>query len=111
MAARPGGHRRVDHQLQDLPCRPVARLLVHPLDDRRTEGREAIGVHVGAEQPCIDVVNPLDIDELTERLVAAADAEGLDTFAVNGHSLGGPSRSPSGTSCSRPVRTDCSLST
>ncbi|MFH8496768.1 alpha/beta fold hydrolase [Streptomyces coeruleorubidus] len=34
--------------------------------------------------------NPLDIDELTERLVAAADAEGLDTFAVSEYSLGGP---------------------
>ncbi|CAM5495993.1 hypothetical protein SVIOM74S_03720 [Streptomyces violarus] len=91
--ARPGG--------------PVARLLVHPLDDRRIEGREPIGVHVGAEQSCIDVVadagddrpstgatpkarNPLDIDELTERLVAAAGAEGLDTFAVSGYSLGCP---------------------
>jgi 3-oxoadipate enol-lactonase len=32
----------------------------------------------------------LEIDELAEQLVAAADAEGLDTFAINGYSLGGP---------------------
>ncbi|WP_371648934.1 MULTISPECIES: alpha/beta fold hydrolase [unclassified Streptomyces] len=32
----------------------------------------------------------LEIDELVEQLVAAADAEGLDTFAVSGYSLGGP---------------------
>ncbi|OKJ94949.1 alpha/beta hydrolase [Streptomyces sp. CB03234] len=32
----------------------------------------------------------LDVDELAEQLVAAADAEGLDTFAVSGYSLGGP---------------------
>ncbi|WCD84210.1 Pimeloyl-[acyl-carrier protein] methyl ester esterase [Streptomyces xanthophaeus] len=33
---------------------------------------------------------PLEIDELAEQLIAAADAEGLDTFAVSGYSLGGP---------------------
>ncbi|MEU6592815.1 alpha/beta fold hydrolase [Streptomyces sp. NPDC046881] len=33
---------------------------------------------------------PLDLDELADQLVAAADAEGLDTFAVSGYSLGGP---------------------
>lgn len=33
---------------------------------------------------------PLDVDELSDQLVAAADAEGLDTFAVAGISLGGP---------------------
>ncbi|MBT2480114.1 alpha/beta fold hydrolase [Streptomyces sp. ISL-94] len=33
---------------------------------------------------------PLEIDDLVEQLVAAADAEGLDTFAVSGYSLGGP---------------------
>lgn len=32
---------------------------------------------------------PLDADDLADRLVAAADAEGLDTFAVSGYSLGG----------------------
>ncbi|MGF1430770.1 alpha/beta fold hydrolase [Kitasatospora sp. LaBMicrA B282] len=33
---------------------------------------------------------PLDLDVLADQLVAAADAEGLDTFAVCGYSLGGP---------------------
>ncbi|MET8546257.1 alpha/beta fold hydrolase [Kitasatospora sp. NPDC004799] len=32
---------------------------------------------------------PLELDDLADRLVAAADAEGLDTFAVWGYSLGG----------------------
>lgn len=32
----------------------------------------------------------LQVDELADQLVAAADAEGLDTFAVSGYSLGGP---------------------
>lgn len=34
--------------------------------------------------------NPLDVDELADQLVAAADAEGLDDFAIAGFSLGGP---------------------
>jgi pimeloyl-ACP methyl ester carboxylesterase len=33
---------------------------------------------------------PLSIDDLADQLVAAADAEGLDRFAVSGFSLGGP---------------------
>ncbi|WP_343336005.1 alpha/beta fold hydrolase [Streptomyces sp. SUK 48] len=33
---------------------------------------------------------PLGLDELADQLVAAADAEGLDTFALCGYSLGGP---------------------
>ncbi|MEE1784579.1 alpha/beta fold hydrolase [Streptomyces sp. SP17BM10] len=33
---------------------------------------------------------PLDIDEIADQLVAAAVAEGLDTFALHGYSLGGP---------------------
>ncbi|MFI6055592.1 alpha/beta fold hydrolase [Streptomyces violascens] len=33
---------------------------------------------------------PLDLDALVDQLIAAADAEGLDTFAVSGYSLGGP---------------------
>ncbi|MCQ4210057.1 alpha/beta fold hydrolase [Streptomyces longispororuber] len=32
---------------------------------------------------------PLELDELADQLVAAADAEGLDRFAVSGYSLGG----------------------
>ncbi|MCX4854269.1 alpha/beta fold hydrolase [Streptomyces canus] len=33
---------------------------------------------------------PLSLDDLADQLVAAADAEGLDRFAVSGYSLGGP---------------------
>ncbi|NGO08324.1 alpha/beta fold hydrolase [Streptomyces sp. HC44] len=33
---------------------------------------------------------PLAVDDLADQLVAAADAEGLDRFAVSGFSLGGP---------------------
>ncbi|WP_055585614.1 alpha/beta fold hydrolase [Streptacidiphilus griseoplanus] len=32
----------------------------------------------------------LELDDLADQLVAAADAEGLDTFALSGYSLGGP---------------------
>ncbi|MEV6156956.1 alpha/beta fold hydrolase [Nonomuraea sp. NPDC052129] len=32
---------------------------------------------------------PLDVDDLADQLVGAADAEGLDTFAIAGFSLGG----------------------
>ncbi|MEU8976038.1 alpha/beta fold hydrolase [Streptomyces monashensis] len=33
---------------------------------------------------------PLQLDDLADQLVAAAVAEGLDTFALHGYSLGGP---------------------
>ncbi|MCL7495243.1 MULTISPECIES: alpha/beta fold hydrolase [Streptomyces] len=33
---------------------------------------------------------PLQLDDLADQLVAAAIAEGLDTFALSGYSLGGP---------------------
>ncbi|WSQ14694.1 alpha/beta hydrolase [Streptomyces sp. NBC_01231] len=33
---------------------------------------------------------PLTVDDLADQLIAAADAEGLDHFAVSGYSLGGP---------------------
>ncbi|MGA4999246.1 alpha/beta fold hydrolase [Streptomyces arboris] len=33
---------------------------------------------------------PLDVDTLADELVAAADAEGVERFAVSGYSLGGP---------------------
>ncbi|QQC87912.1 alpha/beta fold hydrolase [Streptomyces alfalfae] len=32
----------------------------------------------------------IDADDLVDQLIAAADAEGLDTFALSGYSLGGP---------------------
>ncbi|MFI9169198.1 alpha/beta fold hydrolase [Streptomyces lincolnensis] len=33
---------------------------------------------------------PLTVDDLADQLIAAADAEGLDSFAISGYSLGGP---------------------
>ncbi|WP_432015725.1 alpha/beta fold hydrolase [Streptomyces cucumeris] len=33
---------------------------------------------------------PLELDDLADQLIAAAVAEGLDTFALSGYSLGGP---------------------
>ncbi|MGW7206587.1 alpha/beta fold hydrolase [Streptomyces sp. NPDC054837] len=33
---------------------------------------------------------PLTVDDLADQLIAAADAEGLDRFAISGYSLGGP---------------------
>ncbi|MFJ9529532.1 alpha/beta fold hydrolase [Streptomyces cyaneofuscatus] len=35
-------------------------------------------------------LTPLDVDTLADELVAAADAEGVERFAVSGYSLGGP---------------------
>ncbi|MET9092954.1 alpha/beta fold hydrolase [Streptomyces cyaneofuscatus] len=35
-------------------------------------------------------LSPLDVDTLADELVAAADAEGVERFAVSGYSLGGP---------------------
>ncbi|MET8572424.1 alpha/beta fold hydrolase [Streptomyces sp. NPDC004783] len=58
------------------------------------DGLAARHTVVGVDYPGTGVTpkaqNPLDLDELAEQLVAAADAEGLDTFAVSGYSLGGP---------------------
>ncbi|MFD8572400.1 alpha/beta fold hydrolase [Streptomyces sp. NPDC059639] len=48
---------------------------------------------VGADYPGTGATpratSPLQLDELADELVAAADAEGLDRFAVSGYSLGG----------------------
>ncbi|MFF9808173.1 alpha/beta fold hydrolase [Streptomyces coeruleorubidus] len=58
------------------------------------EGLAARHTVVGVDYPGAGATpkaqDPLDVDELADQLVAAADAEGLDTFAVSGYSLGGP---------------------
>ncbi|MFI0451410.1 alpha/beta fold hydrolase [Actinomadura sp. 6N118] len=58
------------------------------------EGLTARHTVVGVDYPGAGATpkaqGPLDIDELADQLVAAADAEGLGTFAVSGYSLGGP---------------------
>ncbi|MFE2752704.1 alpha/beta fold hydrolase [Actinosynnema sp. NPDC059335] len=58
------------------------------------EGLAARHTVVGVDYPGAGATpragRPLDLDGLADALVAAADAEGLDTFAVSGYSLGGP---------------------
>ncbi|MFI9333348.1 alpha/beta fold hydrolase [Streptomyces althioticus] len=58
------------------------------------EGLAARNTVVGVDYPGSGATpraqSPLELDELADRLVAAADAEGLGTFAVSGYSLGGP---------------------
>ncbi|MEV7618067.1 alpha/beta hydrolase [Streptomyces sp. NPDC089799] len=57
------------------------------------DGLAATHTVVGADYPGTGGTprsdRPLVLDELADELVAAADAEGLDTFAVLGYSLGG----------------------
>ncbi|MFJ8010940.1 alpha/beta fold hydrolase [Streptomyces sp. NPDC096339] len=61
-----------------------------PIMDGLAAGHTVVGVDLpgAGETPQPDA--PLDVEELVDQLVAAADAEGLDTFAVSGYSLGGP---------------------
>ncbi|WP_107088817.1 alpha/beta fold hydrolase [Streptomyces sp. NRRL B-3648] len=58
------------------------------------EGLAARHTVVGVDYPGTGATpkaqSPLEVDELADQLVAAADAEGLRTFAVSGYSLGGP---------------------
>lgn len=58
------------------------------------EGLAARNTVVGVDYPGSGATpkgqGPLEVDDLADQLVAAADAEGLDTFAVSGYSLGGP---------------------
>ncbi|MGW2642809.1 alpha/beta fold hydrolase [Streptomyces sp. NPDC001348] len=58
------------------------------------EGLAARHTVVGVDYPGAGATpkaqSPLEVDELADQLVAAADAEGLGTFAVSGYSLGGP---------------------
>jgi pimeloyl-ACP methyl ester carboxylesterase len=58
------------------------------------EGLAARHTVVGVDYPGAGATpkaqESLDVDGLVEQLVAAADDEGLDTFAVSGYSLGGP---------------------
>ncbi|MEU3888544.1 alpha/beta fold hydrolase [Streptomyces sp. NPDC029041] len=61
-----------------------------PILDGLAAQHTTVGVDYPGTGTTPKAQNPLDIDELAERLVEAADAEGLDTFAVSGYSLGGP---------------------
>ena len=58
------------------------------------EGLSALHTVVGVDYPgsghTPTARKPLELDDLADQLVAAADAEGLDAFALCGYSLGGP---------------------
>ncbi|MER6997048.1 alpha/beta hydrolase [Streptomyces sp. NPDC000410] len=59
-----------------------------PVLDGLTVGRTVVGVDFPGAGGTPRSLTPLDLDELADQLVAAAVAEGLETFAVVGYSLG-----------------------
>lgn len=61
-----------------------------PIMEGLTARHTVVGVDYPGTGATPKAQGPLELDELAEQLVAAADAEGLDTFAVSGYSLGGP---------------------
>ncbi|MBA4862943.1 alpha/beta fold hydrolase [Streptomyces sp. PSKA54] len=61
-----------------------------PIMEGLTARHTVVGVDYPGAGATPKAQEPLDIDELADQLVAAADAEGLGTFAVSGYSLGGP---------------------
>ncbi|MER8186495.1 alpha/beta fold hydrolase [Kitasatospora sp. NPDC094015] len=52
--------------------------------------RTVVGIDYPGSGDTPRATSPLALDDLADQLVAAAVAEGLDTFAVHGYSLGGP---------------------
>ncbi|MFF4341834.1 alpha/beta fold hydrolase [Kitasatospora sp. NPDC001540] len=61
-----------------------------PILDGLAAGHTVVGVDWPGTGGSPRATGPLDADELADQLVAAADAEGLDRFALVGFSLGGP---------------------
>ncbi|GKQ35778.1 alpha/beta fold hydrolase [Streptomyces sp. A012304] len=61
-----------------------------PVMDALAAGHRVVGVDYPGTGTTPRSPHPLDLDTLADALVAAADAEGLDRFAVSGFSLGGP---------------------
>lgn len=61
-----------------------------PILNGLTANHTVVGVDLPGSGATARSETPLDIDELADQMVAAADAEGLDTFAIAGISLGGP---------------------
>ncbi|MFJ8164635.1 alpha/beta fold hydrolase [Streptomyces sp. NPDC096136] len=57
--------------------------------DELAAGHSVVGVDYPGTGGTPKSDEPLRLDELADQLVAAADAEGLETFAVLGYSLGG----------------------
>lgn len=60
-----------------------------PVLDALAAGHSVVGVDYPGTGATPRATRPLELDELADQLVAAADAEGLDRFAVLGYSLGG----------------------
>ncbi|MFE0174766.1 alpha/beta fold hydrolase [Streptomyces sp. NPDC059002] len=61
-----------------------------PILGELTAGHTVVGVDFPGTGGTPRSTEPLSLDELADQLVAAADAAGLDRFAVSGYSLGGP---------------------
>ncbi|MGA5129994.1 alpha/beta fold hydrolase [Streptomyces olivoreticuli] len=59
-----------------------------PILDGLTAGRTTVGVDFPGTGDTPRSATPLVLDELADQLVAAAVAEGLETFAIAGYSLG-----------------------
>jgi pimeloyl-ACP methyl ester carboxylesterase len=61
-----------------------------PILDGLADGHTVVGVDWPGTGESPRAAGPLEPDALADELVAAADAVGLDTFALAGFSLGGP---------------------
>ncbi|WP_371271323.1 alpha/beta fold hydrolase [Streptomyces sp. yr375] len=61
-----------------------------PVMDVLAAGHTVVGVDYPGTGGTPRATHPLELDTLVDELVAAADAEGLERFAVCGYSMGGP---------------------
>ncbi|WP_327714551.1 alpha/beta hydrolase [Streptomyces sp. NBC_00490] len=61
-----------------------------PILEALAARRTIVGIDYPGSGDTPRATTPLTVDDLADQLVAAADAEGLDRFAVSGYSLGGP---------------------
>ncbi|WP_327255079.1 alpha/beta fold hydrolase [Streptomyces sp. NBC_01244] len=60
-----------------------------PVLDALAVGHSVVGIDYPGTGATPRATQPLELDDLADQLVAAADAEGLERFAVLGYSLGG----------------------
>jgi pimeloyl-ACP methyl ester carboxylesterase len=61
-----------------------------PILDGLAARHTVVGIDYPGSGDTTRSTTPLSVDDLADQLVAAADAEGLDRFALSGFSLGGP---------------------
>ncbi|ARF56149.1 alpha/beta fold hydrolase [Streptomyces gilvosporeus] len=61
-----------------------------PILENLAAHRTVVGIDYPGSGDTPRSTTPLQLDDLADQLVAAAVAEGLDTFALHGYSLGGP---------------------